>query len=120
MGQDQIRTFVVGLQPGQGPAAIPINLPVHDQSVIDVEAWMGAYGSSNVYLYPGFLNLAECEADVKEKRPFINAAMALSADSVTKAPLEDGIQVLTLFFEAQNTNPQVQAVTIKTIEREAR
>jgi hypothetical protein len=117
--EKQVRMNTIGLVNGQGPAVFPVQLISTDLSAIDLVAWIGNFGSSNVYVYEGEWNLRECQQDIAENGS-IGCVAALTEAGPITVPLEDGCRVLTVFFEAKNEAGQVQAVCLKTIEREAR
>ena len=110
----QVRVNTLGLVNNAGPAVEVVELISTDMSEIELEAWIGNFGSSNVYIYEGEWSLGECEADVKNANGPIGCVATLTEAGPIRVPLADGCRVLTVFFEAANTTGQTQAVTLKT------
>lgn len=111
------KTYTVGLPTGSGPAVMPIPLSLPDQGDGQVEAWIGNFGSSNAYVMPGNVPLAQAQSQLSDDTVgMIDCLMALtSAGPVRRGFDITDIRSLTVFFETQNTSGQTEAVTVRVI-----
>lgn len=115
--QEQVRTETVGLPSGQGPAVVPVQLASTDLTDMELLAWIGNFGSSNAYIYPGIWSLSECEYDAKSGGLLGPICALTSAGPTPRIPIEEGIRNLTVYFEALNNTGQTETVTIMTYEK---
>jgi hypothetical protein len=111
------RTLTVGLPNGQGPAVIPVQLRDMEAGKQRVEAWIGNFGGSNVWIFSGDVSLKEAENIVaRGAGELIDCVMALSGSVATSTDLDENTHRLTVFFEGKNEAGQTQSVSLKIEE----
>jgi hypothetical protein len=110
------RLTTIGLANNAGPL-VKVH-EFHDMGAEkDLEAWIGNFGSSNVYVFEGELSLAQCEARVKVAEVgAIDCILALTEAGPIRGSLEDNARRVTVYFEAKNESGQTQAVCLKIYE----
>lgn len=107
------RTFTVALPSGQGPSVIPLELNLPDIDNAEIIAWIGNFGSSNVYLLESRVALPAAQARISDSLDTVDCIAALSGSAVITAPLDESTRAITVFFENANTSGQTESVSIR-------
>lgn len=96
-----------------GPLAVPVELSVGDQSVMNVKGWQGNAASlaPNVWVFTGRLTLAECLNRLTSGDEMVDG-MCLSDSAGTEWQLDEDTRVLTVFFETANTSGSTQSANL--------
>lgn len=110
----QERCYTVGVPNNVGPLAIQQRLNLSsERGHRHLEAWIGNFGSSNVYIFSGNLSTTQC-AQLLEQG-FIDCLMALSYSGPTRVQVPEDISYVTVYFEAVNSSGQTETVTLKVM-----
>lgn len=113
---ERVKTHV--LLNGAGPDAQSFDLKLPDGLdaagagfTYEIEAWIGNFGSSNVYICRGGLTLVQCQDLLV--RGLTDVLMCVTGWGPSRVRLPDDCPTITVFFEAVNASGQAQAVTVK-------
>lgn len=110
------RIQTVAIPNNAGPAVIGVNLGAPSEvAERTLEAWIGNFGSSNVWIFEGDVTQAQCEAEVT-KEGLVDCLIALTEAGPVKCGLDKDCRKVTVFFEHKNEAGQVQAVCLKVRE----
>jgi hypothetical protein len=114
------KLYTIGLPNGQGPSITKIQMNLVDSPTkLEIEAWIGNFGSSNVYILEGGMSLAVAQNRVLEDLApdgQIDCLFALSGSAPVKAEVSQDTRHITVFFETANASGQTETVTVKVIE----
>lgn len=99
----------------EGPVAIEVQMPGNGSSKRRLEAWIGNFGGSNVYVFEGQVSLGDCEKEVSQGG-LVDCLVSLTGSGPVNVPFDDDATHLTFFFEAKNEAGQTQSVSMKVLE----
>jgi len=112
--REDVKTYAI--PNNVGPAVIMAALGTPSEVAHrEVEAWIGNFGSSNVWLFEGEMTLEQCVAEVS-KEGEIDCLAALTEAGPITFNLDDDCRKITVFFEHKNEAGQVEAVCLKVRE----
>lgn len=115
------RIFQIPCPFNQGPLAISTSLSLPDAGRYGIEGWISNFGASNAHVFGGYLAVADCQQRlaVPASGGLSDMLMTLSGNEPVRVCPPDSTRGVTVFFEALNTSPQTEVVTIRvTKERE--